>query len=192
MNDICIPTDSVRTLIKLINPVYTGYNLLRLGNEGDGGYLLPDCLSGIECCLSPGTGCDPATELVLAKQYNIKCLLCDPGTPDPQINDYHQNISYNQISLGSKSTDKEITLADWLAAYKLQDACPLALLMDIEGGEYSVLNGITDIELSRFRTMSIEFHAFAHFLSESSNLSYLISLFTRLSRFFDIVHLAPK
>ena len=61
MNDICIPTDSVRTLIKLINPVYTGYNLLRLGNEGDGGYLLPDCLSGIECCLSPGTGCDPAT-----------------------------------------------------------------------------------------------------------------------------------
>ena len=53
--------------------------------------------------------------------------------------------------------------------------------MDIEGGEYSVLNSITDIEPSRFRiSRQLSFMHLRIFLSESSNLSYLISLFTRL------------
>ena len=77
MNDICIPTDSVRTLIKLINPVYTGYNLLRLGNEGDGGYLLPDCLSGMNVAYHQVQVVIPLLN-VLAKTVQYKMSIMRP------------------------------------------------------------------------------------------------------------------
>ena len=39
----------LESLIKTIHPVSTGHGLVRIGNIGDGGYIVPDCIAGIEC-----------------------------------------------------------------------------------------------------------------------------------------------
>jgi len=40
----------VHELIRSLHPVDSGTELIRLGPQGDGGYLLPDDLDGIEYC----------------------------------------------------------------------------------------------------------------------------------------------
>jgi hypothetical protein len=37
-----------------MRPVSTKYDLIRLGSPHDGGYLVPDCLVGIQACFSLG------------------------------------------------------------------------------------------------------------------------------------------
>ena len=41
-------------LIHLIKPYDLGYDLIRVGPSGDGGYLVPDVLKKIKTCFSPG------------------------------------------------------------------------------------------------------------------------------------------
>jgi hypothetical protein len=43
-------------LLERLYPVEGGHPLIRVGPDGDGGYLLPDDLSGIVACFSPGVG----------------------------------------------------------------------------------------------------------------------------------------
>ena len=42
----------VSDFYKKLWPVDVGVPLIRLGGTGDGAYLVPDCMSGIELCLS--------------------------------------------------------------------------------------------------------------------------------------------
>ena len=41
-------------LIKLFHPNDLGYDLIRIGDNSDGGYLVPNCLSDIKNCFSVG------------------------------------------------------------------------------------------------------------------------------------------
>ena len=47
-------TEDVRSLIKRLRPLSTDKKLIRFGPKGDGGYLLPEDLIGIDACFSPG------------------------------------------------------------------------------------------------------------------------------------------
>ena len=48
--------DALTRLISRLAPVSPTQPLIRLGPAGDGGYLVPDDLEGIEACFSPGVG----------------------------------------------------------------------------------------------------------------------------------------
>ena len=58
----------VRELIRSLHPVDSGAELIRMGPDGDGGYLLPDDLEGIEFCFSPGVSTESGFEAVPAEQ----------------------------------------------------------------------------------------------------------------------------
>ena len=49
-----INNEKLIKLIKLFRPHNLGYNLIRIGDEKDGGYLIPDCLEDIKFCFSIG------------------------------------------------------------------------------------------------------------------------------------------
>ena len=49
--------------------------LVRIGGEGDGGYLLPDDLKGIRKCFSPGVSTTAEFEKHVARTYGIKSFL---------------------------------------------------------------------------------------------------------------------
>jgi hypothetical protein len=69
--------DELSDLIRSLHPVDTGKELLRVGPSGDGGYLVPDDLEGIEYCFSPGVSSESGFEAALAEilQLNFTTIL---------------------------------------------------------------------------------------------------------------------
>ena len=64
-----------------LSPQYTGHELIRVGGENDGGYLIPNDLEGINSIFSPGVGNTAEFELHFASKglmvymadYSINC-----------------------------------------------------------------------------------------------------------------------
>ena len=48
------PVQRLQQLAPAMRPVQTRFPLIRIGSAHDGGYLVPDDLSGISACFSPG------------------------------------------------------------------------------------------------------------------------------------------
>lgn len=46
--------NELQSLLNKLRPISCGNELIRLGPEGDGGYLVPDDLAEIKACFSPG------------------------------------------------------------------------------------------------------------------------------------------
>jgi len=173
-------------------PVDTGYELIRIGGNKDGSYLLPNALDGIQLCLSPGTAGMIDFEVNLADIYGIPSLLCDPVHGSP-IND-HPLLQFDQIAIGSCDTDSTISIPTWMSRHGYQDASPLLLSMDIEGAEVNVINDMHIDLLGRVRIATIEFH-YLHLLHNEPNSEYSIKLVNaveKMKKYFDIVHFKPN
>jgi len=48
------PSHEIKSLISRLRPLNTNHELIRLGGNSDGGYLVPYDLEGIDYCFSPG------------------------------------------------------------------------------------------------------------------------------------------
>lgn len=60
--------NEILALMKSLYPLKTEYPLIRLGPVRDGGYLVPDDLTGIEACYSPGVSAVSGFEKDCAKR----------------------------------------------------------------------------------------------------------------------------
>src|SRR5205823_127248 len=67
---------AVRDLVALLHPLATEHSLIRLGDRGDGGYLVPDDLESVEACFSPGVDDRASFETSLIER-GIPCFLAD-------------------------------------------------------------------------------------------------------------------
>jgi hypothetical protein len=63
--------------------------------------------------------------------------------------------------------------------------------MDIEGAEYRILKNLSNEYLSRFRIMAIEFHGLERLIYRH-DFNYLDSVFKKILKFFDVVHIHPN
>jgi hypothetical protein len=68
--------NSLESLLHKLYPMSTDKELIRLGPEGDGGYLVPDDLAEIEACFSPGVSVISGFEKACA-DLGIKVFLAD-------------------------------------------------------------------------------------------------------------------
>ena len=48
------PKEKVRQFIEKLHPLQTNFELMRIGPNNDGGYLVPNDLKDIQACFSPG------------------------------------------------------------------------------------------------------------------------------------------
>lgn len=82
-------------LLSLLKPIKTNHELIRIGGDGDGGYLIPNDLVGIDSCFSPGVSSVADFENDLTKK-GIKCFLADFSVDAPPIKnklfDFEKNI----------------------------------------------------------------------------------------------------
>lgn len=170
-----------------VQPYETEHELVRLGGDADGGYLIPDDLVGIRYCFSPGVSTTSNFEADLARR-GIKCFLADGSVNAPPIQD--PLFDFEKKFLGPEQTDDFITLSDWVSC-KVSDDSDLILQMDIEGWEYAVLANTPDHILDRFRIMVVEFHKLDR-LCDSMGFDLINLTFGRLLRSFDIVHIHPN
>ena len=138
---------------RLLSPTKT-VQLVLAGDGSDGSYYLPDDFEGVGCVLSPGFGGMLEFERDML-QRGLKCYVCDGNvSPNYEIN----NLDFENMFLADFTSEKTMTMSDWLDKKYLNGKSDIILQMDIEGHEYSVINSLDDDFLKRCRTIIIEFH----------------------------------
>jgi hypothetical protein len=179
--------EKLRRFFKTIRPRETGLPLIRLGGQGDGGYLVPDDLQEIGACFSPGVSLVADFELELASR-GVSCFLADASVEAPPVS--HPMFRFEKKFLGSQTQGDFVTLQDWVDAMR-PDARDMILQMDIEGAEYDVLYESSDALLNRFRIIIIEFHSLDE-LCNAFAFEFLRLTFEKLARHFVVAHIHPN
>ena len=168
--------------IKIIN---SGYELIRIGKNSDGGYLIPNILDQIEFCFSAGVGYTSSFEDNLLN-FNIKSYLAD-GTVN-----YFGKHDFIKKNLNSFNDENNITLESWIDE-KIKDTSNdnLLLQMDIEGSEIGILYNVNMKILDRFKCIIVEFHNF-HSILNFFGLRIYSDIFDKLLKTHYIVHIHPN
>ena len=174
-------------LMRKLRPQNCGIELIRFGGSGDGGYLIPDDLGGIEYCFSPGVNTVSDFENQLADR-KIKSFLADFSVDAPPI--FRPEFVFDKKFLGAFDREHFITLASWKDKYLRNYTGDLILQMDIEGAEYEVILSTPDSVLDQFRILVIEFHCLDR-LFDAFVFNLLSSCFEKLLKSFHVVHIHP-
>ncbi|MEL6161085.1 MAG: hypothetical protein AAFQ40_06975 [Cyanobacteria bacterium J06623_5] len=146
---------SVQALIDKLHPVSPQKGLIRLGPKGDGGYLVPDDLAGVEACFSPGVSAVSGFEQDCA-ELGMAVFLADKSVEGPSIE--HERFHFIQKYVGALNSEDFIKMEDWVSETLPGSSAELMLQMDIEGFEYETFLNMPEPLMKRFRIMVIELH----------------------------------
>ena len=174
--------------VEKFRPKSVGNKLIRIGGKGDGAYLLPDDLSGISACFSPGVDVSSTFEEELAEKYDIKSYMADFSVDKPPIE--NKRFHFEKKFLGNKNDEKFIRLEDWVKD-NINDNSDLILQMDIEGAEYEVIIDTPSDIFKKFRIMAIEFHCLDMIFNNNS-FKMVEAVFDKLCNDFTVVHIHPN
>ncbi len=152
-----VTKEQILSLIESLHPRKTEFELIRLGSNHDGGYLVPDILDGIVACFSPGVSNMSQFELDCIER-NIRVFMADKSVESPNLNVPKRQYSFIKKFIGCVTNDEYITMDDWVESSGLPVESELLLQMDIEWGEYISFINMSQSLLKRFRVMVIEFH----------------------------------
>jgi hypothetical protein len=183
-----VKTADVLEVINKLRPQDCGKKLTRIGGSGDGGYLIPDDLEGIDYCFSPGVNTVADFENHMA-DMGIRSFLADYSVDSPPI--MRPEFVFDKRFLGITNNERFMTLEYWKDKYLRDHSGDLLLQMDIEGFEWQVIAKAPDALLSQFRILVIEFHGI-HKLFDRFGHLLLSSCFDKLLESFHIVHLHPN
>ena len=183
-----ISDEKILNLIKYFKPTKTEFDLKRIGDKNDGGYLIPDIINEIKYCVSGGVGHTNEFEFQLEK-LNIKSFLADYSVPAPKnLN----NFDFKKKFLASYNNSKKININSWIESF--MNECNLEqsiLKLDIEKSEYEVINSINEDILKKFKILIIEFHGLEMIGEESFNQK-LSSVKEKILKNFITVHIHPN
>ncbi|MEM9826361.1 MAG: hypothetical protein AAF958_07215 [Planctomycetota bacterium] len=184
------PTAAVRSLIAKMAPVNTEVPLIRLGGDGDGGYLVPDDLNDIAACYSPGVYEVAQFEKDLVDR-GIECYLADRTVDAPPIKS--DKIHFLKKHIGVVDDASLITMETWLESTSDpgREAKDLLLQMDIERAEYCVLLSMPRKLLQRFRVLVVEFHDL-HLMFDRRIYPIYEAVFRKLLKDFHLIHMHPN
>lgn len=181
---------NVLDTLRILRPLVSSYELLRIGGHHDGGYLVPLDLEGIQACFSPGVGSKANFEVELRSNFGITSYLADASvdSPPPEAAD----MEFEKKFLGSRLDNNFLSLDEWVnsKANGLDDG-DFLMQMDIEGGEFDVLIHASEDTLNRFRIILIELHNLESLLVESTR-PFVESVFRKLTKNHSVVHLHPN
>lgn len=180
--------DQLLQFLSDIRPYKTNHELIRLGGDGDGGYLVPKDIDMLSACFSPGVSSVATFEEDLAKK-GIKCFLADYSVDGPPID--NKLFFFDKKYLGSESAGIYISLDDWVNSNSRKKDDDLILQMDIEGSEYEVLMAAKLDTLKRFRIIIVEFHNL-DWLYNLAGYKLINHTFKKLLQEFDVVHIHPN
>ena len=174
--------NDVSKIIKKLLPYETGIKLIRLGEDSDGGYLIPNDLDNIDKNYSAGVGSLTKFENDLLKIYKINSKMLDFNNINQDI--LPKNSEFLKKKLSLFSNENQITINDWID----DEHEEIILKIDIEGDEYINLASITNEKLTKVRILIVEFHD----LRNLKNLIFLRNfdkIISKLNHFFYPCHL---
>lgn len=180
--------DEVRKLIGSLAPVAIEQALIRIGGEADGGYLIPDDLSGIAAAISPGVSTEIGFDIEMAK-LGIDVIMADASVAGPP--EENACFHFHQKYVDVFEDEHNIRLDSLCASNGAQGKDDLILQMDIEGAEYRVLLDTNVETLKRFRIMVIEFHLLDRMFARFP-FHMIRAVFQKLLQFHNVVHIHPN
>lgn len=181
------PNNELHKFLLTINPIETNYELIRVGGNADGGYLIPNDLDGIKHCFSPGVSTVANFENDLTLR-GITCFLADFSVEKPPIE--NKLFDFEKKYLGPEDSHNFFRLESWINK-KLKKYGDLILQMDIEGAEYGVLLETKEEVLKKFRIIVIEFH-YLDSLLDPLGFELIKLSFSKILKDFEIVHIHPN
>lgn len=180
--------EDLRDLVRSLRPIDSGWPLVRVGPDGDGGYLVPDDLDGITCVFSPGVSTESGFELDLAER-GMRVFLADGSVDGPAVP--HPRFAFDKRFVGALSSADTMTLDEWAAHRKPSPEADWLLQMDIEGAEFETLLGASPELLRRFRIIVVEFH-YLHQLWNKPWFLHVSRVFAKLLATHSVVHVHPN
>lgn len=178
----------VRELIRTLRPRRAIAPLIRVGGNGDGGYLIPDDLAGIEYCFSPGVNRTADFENALADR-NIRSFLADYSVERPPL--LRPEFVFDRKFIGARNDDTYMTLGAWKDKYLPGYIGDMLLQMDIEGSEYEVILNAPSELLGSFRIIVLELHSLER-LFDPFAFRIMQGCFEKLLSDFYVVHAHPN
>jgi len=182
------PSARVGELIEALRPETTRVPLVRMGPEGDGGYLVPDSLAGISACFSPGVSTESGFELECAER-GMDVFLADGSVTTPPVD--HSRFRFTRKHIGLVDDAHTVTLDAWILETGVHEDDDLLLQMDIEGFEYPALASLSPQRLRQFRFMIIEFHRL-YLLWSKPSFELMDGVFRKLLQTHACVHIHPN
>lgn len=181
---------AVREALDLLTPWDVGMPLVRVGGDGDGGYLVPDCMDGIGALFSPGVSETWDFERHMADSYGMPSFMVD-GSVDapPGLTDMQH---FSRKWLGPKSHDDVVSLEAWIGQSDTSPESDLLLQMDIEGSEYRVLTSTPLATLRRFRIAVVEFHGLDWIAVGPFLRLRILPALRKMAVDFEVVHVHPN
>jgi FkbM family methyltransferase len=174
--------------------VYDSNNKIRLGNNGDGGYVIhhidnqdnQDNQENIyDCYISCGVSNEESFSRDFIKKYNMNKnnSYAFDGTIEDYPYQYTKDITYIKKNIGNKNDNKTTNLDFLFEKYN-----NIFLKMDIEGWEYEWLLQITPDKLEKIKQIALEVHGIN---DDSWNFKQKdkIDCFNKLNEKFYLIHL---
>jgi len=182
------PEAELAAFLRSTWPVVPPLPLVRMGPDGDGGYLVPDDLAGIDACFSPGVSGIAGFEMECAKR-GMDVYLADASVEAPP--ERHSRFHFTPRYIGAFSDERFLSLDDWVSATSASTGGDLLLQMDIEGYEYETLLALSMDLQRRFRIVVVEFHNL-HYLLDSAFFRVAYRAISKLLVTHACVHIHPN
>lgn len=183
-----VDKNEVMALINKLKPLKTDKELIRLGPDKDGGYVVPDDFEGIKVCFSPGVGPFSGFEKDLADQ-GMKIYMADASVEKPTID--HPNFIFIKKFIGTQTAGEIVTMEDWTKEEIQKSDDDMVLQMDIEGHEFDAILSMSPELISRFRIMIFEIHTLYRFW-EPEFYERVTKVFDKLLKDHYCVHIHPN
>ncbi len=132
--------------------------MVRFGNKGDGGYVLPQLLiDKTEVIYSYGVGSDVSFEIDFVKEKNIRCRIFDHTVDAPSSIIYFPEIIFCKEGLSTDVAPSKNSFMNHRKIYLDEDK-KILLKIDIEGGEYKIFQDEKKFNFDNICGLIIELH----------------------------------
>ncbi len=158
--------------------------LIRIGSNGDGGYLVPNILDEINYCYSAGIGKDISFEKDLVK-FDIKSYGADGTIKD--LPEHIENYKFLNKNIGIINNENTIRFEDWINLDNKNETSLIGQI-DIEGNEYDLIIDTPLKTLEKFKILIIEFHYLSKINNKVINEHYYNTL-KKILCVFEICHI---
>ena len=169
---------TLKRLIDTLKPSGTTLDLIRVGGENDGSYVIPrEFLKESTYLISGGIELNNKFEVEVAN-LGVQGIQIDNSINRPP--EEHPKLDFIRSTIGNQDSETTITLT------RLIENAPkdreILLKLDIEGAEISALNNVSDREFNRVVCLVLELHNLSNLKNEKFQKE-LLEFLDKVNRF---------
>ena len=178
------------SLFQQLRPVKIELDFIRIGGNNDGSYLVPVTGIKYDGVVSPGVGRTYDFDRAIVDDDCLVVLV--DGTVEEPVS-LPKNFVFlpKMLHSADDAQDNQVSLKTLTNRY-FSSARALVLQMDIEGGEYEVLNSIEPEVLDPYALVLVEFHHLHRILESNSWKKSIEGAIKLLSNDFVLIHTHPN